>query len=205
MQITSRALALLMVIWLMLPSSVSAADNVLTVPLSGDRVLSIDRSGSNARSWSSTDGRRTGLRLSRELRSMFTQASDVFAIGEAASDLGAVQSLALVVSVPSRSGAPLGYCGAGTEDYLLILSVERGALVVRDTLLLQSCLQSISLVSDSGDGAREALVPLQRPGLICFEMTSGTDGVIRSKRVRVEAERLVAQDVPSCVEVTAHD
>jgi hypothetical protein len=53
---------------------------------------------------------------------------------------------------PSRpEGMGRGYCGAGYEDYLLLVELNARKLILRDTLLLQSCLNTTSMFVDHGD------------------------------------------------------
>lgn len=53
---------------------------------------------------------------------------------------------------PSRPSAMgQGYCGAGYEDYLLLVEILGHKLTLRDQFLLQSCLKSISMFIDHGD------------------------------------------------------
>ncbi len=53
---------------------------------------------------------------------------------------------------PSRPNAMgRGYCGAGYEDYLLLVEILEQKLFLRDRFLLQSCLKSISMYIDQGD------------------------------------------------------
>lgn len=53
---------------------------------------------------------------------------------------------------PSRPSAMgQGYCGAGYEDYLLLVEMLDHKLTLRDQFLLQSCLKSISMFIDQGD------------------------------------------------------
>lgn len=44
-----------------------------------------------------------------------------------------------------------GYCGAGYEDYLLLVEIRGKKLTLKDQFLLQSCLKSISMFIDQGD------------------------------------------------------
>lgn len=44
-----------------------------------------------------------------------------------------------------------GYCGAGYEDYILLLEMLERKLVLRDQNLIQSCLKNISMFIDQGD------------------------------------------------------
>ena len=57
--------------------------------------------------------------------------------------------LAREPSRPSAMGQ--GYCGAGYEDYLLLVEMLGHKLILRDQFLLQSCLKSISMFIDQGD------------------------------------------------------
>lgn len=52
-------------------------------------------------------------------------------------------------SLPNTMGR--GYCGAGYEDYLLLVEILGRKLLLRDELLLQSCLKSIAMYLDQGD------------------------------------------------------
>jgi hypothetical protein len=64
---------------------------------------------------------------------------------------------------PSRPNAMgRGYCGAGYEEYLLLIEVTRSKIELRDQFLLQSCLKSISMFVDHGndlDDAENGLIP----------------------------------------------
>lgn len=65
--------------------------------------------------------------------------------------------LVLLSRRPSQTSHPEGYCGAGSEDHLILLRYTRGQLVLLDEFLLQSCLKSITLNSDHGDDVIAAL------------------------------------------------
>jgi hypothetical protein len=71
-------------------------------------------------------------------------------------------SLFIILShEPSRPGnMGQGYCGAGYEDYLLLVEPSKRKLVLRDKLLLQSCLNGKLIYMDSGgDDPIKALIP----------------------------------------------
>jgi hypothetical protein len=57
----------------------------------------------------------------------------------------------IFVRSPSRPGSMgRGYCGAGYEDYLLLVELEKKILVFRDQFLLQSCLNGNLIYTDDG-------------------------------------------------------
>jgi len=62
------------------------------------------------------------------------------------------QLFIVVAREPSRPKA-MGrdYCGAGYEDYLLLVEILEQKLLLRDEILLQSCLKSISMFIDHGE------------------------------------------------------
>lgn len=58
---------------------------------------------------------------------------------------------------PSRPNSMgRGYCGAGYEEYLLLIEISREKIELRDQFLLQSCLKSIAMVIDNGDDLDDA-------------------------------------------------
>ena len=74
---------------------------------------------------------------------------------------------------PSRPGAMgQGYCGAGYEDYLLLVEMLNRELVLRDQLLLQSCLKSISLFLDQGDDNPGNGLARNKDGSLIYRMVN---------------------------------
>jgi hypothetical protein len=79
-----------------------------------------------------------------------TRADDIRLVGNAGNPKE--QLFIVMVREPSRPNAMgRGYCGAGYEDYLLLVEMLEEKLLLRDQLLLQSCLKSISMFIDQGD------------------------------------------------------
>lgn len=154
------------------------------VTLGQDVALVLNHDGNTASAEWLQQGRRTKLRLATRLATLLAPADEVFVVGQSAS------ASAMVVRLPSRPASPQGYCGAGHEDYLLLLAIEAGELVLRDRLRLQSCLDNVALVSDEGDDPRDALIPLQWPYLVRFEVIAGADAGILKQTVRVDQGRL---------------
>lgn len=58
---------------------------------------------------------------------------------------------------PSRKNRSAGYCGAGYEDYLLLVEAQKNRLLISDKFLIQSCYKSLLLDSDNGDDPINAL------------------------------------------------
>jgi hypothetical protein len=58
---------------------------------------------------------------------------------------------------PSRPNSMgRGYCGAGYEEYLLLIEISRTKIELRDQFLLQSCLKSIAMLIENGDDLDDA-------------------------------------------------
>lgn len=58
---------------------------------------------------------------------------------------------------PSRPNSMgRGYCGAGYEEYLLLIGISRTKIELRDQFLLQSCLKSIAMLIENGDDLDDA-------------------------------------------------
>jgi hypothetical protein len=102
--------------------------------------------------------------------------------------------LFIVVSrEPSRPNAMgQGYCGAGYEDYLLLIAVSSSKIQLRDKFLLQSCLKSISMLIEQGndlDDAENGLIPKGDGSfsyrLIGDEADQERNLVVRARRFKV--------------------
>ena len=72
----------------------------------------------------------------------------------------------LGVAVPSVATQGGGYCGAGTEDDLLLIEwkTRPARLELRDRFQVQSCLKSMELQSDQGSELRVVLSGIDDPG-----------------------------------------
>lgn len=58
---------------------------------------------------------------------------------------------------PSRPNSMgRGYCGAGYEEYLLLVETSHKKIELRDQFLLQSCLKSIAMLIENGDDLDDA-------------------------------------------------
>jgi hypothetical protein len=77
-----------------------------------------------------------------EVKSIIRSGSVRFLMGEHSVQSGLAM---LISSVPSKQTEGAGFCGAGSEEYVVLVQKKNNALVVADRYLLQSCLQSIVL------------------------------------------------------------
>jgi hypothetical protein len=98
----------------------------------------------------------------------------------------------VVIRKPSTVRRGMGFCGAGLEDYLLLLEVGNNKIVLKDELLLQSCLKSIALASDSGDDPIKALQANPATQEIFFQ----TLGQEAGEKVTVESGKFRLASTP---------
>lgn len=84
-----------------------------------------------------------------------SQAGEAWFLPAAAPHSLAPGERLLIARFPSAPGTPLGYCGAGSEDYAYLLRMGAGSAEVLDRVMLQSCLESVLIESDgAGDPLR---------------------------------------------------
>lgn len=99
---------------------------------------------------------------------------------------------------PSRPNAlGRGYCGAGYEEYLLLIEVTNSKIELHDQLLLQSCLKSISMFIDHGDDladAKNGLIP-NSDGSFSYHLVD--DAADQERNLRVDARRFKVKLLPS--------
>lgn len=104
--------------------------------------------------------------------------------------------LIILTREPSRPGnMGRGYCGAGHEDYLLLVELMDRKLVLRDKLLLQSCLEGILIYSDAGGDDPIRLLRLAKDGSLNFTWEKDYPDQMTSLSVR--HGRFVMTLVPS--------
>lgn len=101
----------------------------------------------------------TRLRADNALSRATQQATTLFVLGGRSFDIDGQRYMVLATSRPSTNTNGHGYCGAGTEDELLLVRwvPQQHLLKLQDSMLVQSCLQSITLASDQGTQLEAAL------------------------------------------------
>ena len=75
------------------------------------------------------------------------------------------------VTLPSNTTRPSGYCGAGSEDYLVLVSLKKNALQVHDSLLVESCIQTLTLMANNTE---KPFKTAPAPWLLSFVRTQVT-------------------------------
>lgn len=186
----SRAAALLVAAVFALPAM--AAPAPLTVPLtdgSGNR-LRIDSAAGSAQLLSASGT--TKLRVDPTLHEALSRSDTAVLLGRHRVAAEPDNSVLLYLSAPSRPAAPMGYCGAGQEDGVLLLAVRNGALIALDFMLLQSCLRSVEQAVDLADNGAAAFHPLPAPWLVSF--TAMQDDTVVQRCVGIDAERMTVKD-----------
>jgi hypothetical protein len=86
------------------------------------------------------------------------------------------------ISRPSAMGQ--GYCGAGYEDHLLLVEILERKILLRDRLLLQSCLKSVSMFIDHGDDHPINGLTYEKDGSISYQLVADDDDVKRVLTIR---------------------
>lgn len=140
------------------------------------------------------------LRLDATLRDALSRSDTARVLGRHRAAAEADNSVLLFISAPSRPAAPMGYCGAGQEDGLVLLAVRNGALVMLDFMLLQSCLHSVEQAVDLADPAT-AFRPVPAPWLVSFAAMEEDTAVQRC--VGISDERMTFQDDCTATPVAA--
>lgn len=83
---------------------------------------------------------------------------------------------------------PLGYCGAGHEDYILTIEISGRKINLLDSFLLQSCLENISLHSENSsiDGTDDIIKYISIGNNHVIKFFWLTDGIMPERELRIE-------------------
>jgi hypothetical protein len=87
-----------------------------------------------------------------------------------------------------------GYCGAGYEDYLLLVEVFKKDLILRDRILLQSCLKTISMFIDKGDDNPSNGLTHEKDGSLSYRLVE--DDYKEKRLIKVERKRFKIISTP---------
>ena len=138
-------------------------DTVLTLEVRGNALrATVTKAASERASVKST------VAIDSAIRNAVRDASELVGIGARAFPDGDRSYFVLAVATPSAKRSGTGFCGAGTEDKLMLIE-WRGKtrkLVMRDQLEIQSCLKSIALQSDQGSDLPTLLGKVDDPAHI---------------------------------------
>lgn len=95
----------------------------------------------------------------------------------------------LVVRSPSRVSGKSGFCGAGHEDWLLLIEVSGLTAKSADQLLVQSCLKSISMDVDQLDELAKAFNQDDHDGALTFQQSLSSEASTYRQVVRIQVVR----------------
>lgn len=124
------------------------------------------------------------------LTEQLLHADDAFTLNQKTFFLGSSPAFFVIVRIPSDLNHPDGRCGAGHEDYILLVSIHGDIAKLEDRALIQSCLKDISLVSDKGDHPRNAISYTSSPETAVFQSMSPPDFKIKNQRMFIKEGKL---------------
>jgi hypothetical protein len=150
MQTISKAISIstsTIILLAALISPTATADNLVLPSAKGSRVV-IDVKKQQV--LAKDKERNISYKIDNAIAKHFIRAQDIQLIANESKP--EAQLFIVLTREPSRPNAMgQGYCGAGYEDYLLLVEMLDHKLTLRDQFLLQSCLKSISMFIDQGD------------------------------------------------------
>lgn len=111
-------------------------------------------------------GRAVGV--DRRITAAMRQATQIIAVAGRGFSQDGRDFVVLGVAIPSVAKQGSSYCGAGSEDYVLLIEwhPRSRTLKLRDRLRVQSCLQSMELQSDQGSDLRVVLRGVADPARV---------------------------------------
>lgn len=181
------ALISILAIWITIALPSSAAD--LALPISQNTRISIDIRNSRVIA-KNTDGKIVNVDSS--IAKHLVKSYDFRLLTQKGART--VPFFIVLVREPSRPEAMgRGYCGAGDEDYLLLVEPHNRKLFLRDILLLQSCLKDLVIYRDNGeDDPIELLIPHEDGS---FSFTWETDAPDQTRHLAVRDGRFFVTSV----------
>lgn len=125
--------------------------------------VSLHSSG-RVRGVDSCAGKAHAVVLAASLQRAVVGATNLVVVGGGDFQQGGRRYLLLGVAVPSNQANGAGFCGAGTEDKLLLAELGSAhRLYLRDELQIQSCLKSFALSGDQGADLKVVLGSIADP------------------------------------------
>lgn len=168
---SSRVVATALAAVAILAASASARAEPASFRLPDVGAISITADGGHVRSHlmprpEASPSRGEAVAVDRRLAIALHRASQLVAVAGRGFVEAGRTFVVLGAAIPSVAKPGLGYCGAGTEDYLLLIEwkTRPRRLELRDRVQVQSCLQSMALQSDQGSELRVVLRGIDDPG-----------------------------------------
>ncbi len=121
------------------------------------------------------------IKLNDDLTSHLTKTDEAVFILKVHSN----RDLFVVLSrEPSKQNRTASFCGAGYEDYLILIEATKKRILLLDKLLLQSCLKSILLQTDNGDDPLKAITIDKENSSILFQWLGESEDIKRSLTIK---------------------
>jgi hypothetical protein len=194
MPTTSKKISLssrILILFATIIAPTAFADDIALLSVQGSRVsISVEKQRVTA-----TDkGKNINYDIDGSLSQYLKKADDIRLIANESNQKA--QLFIVLAREYSRPGAMgQGYCGAGYEDYLLLVEIFERKLVLRDQLLLQSCLKSISMFIDQGDDHPSNGFTHEKDGSLSYRLV---DDNYKNKRIlTIKSRRFKIMLAPS--------
>jgi hypothetical protein len=157
MQIISAAknIALAIFVWISLWSHVGA-EAIVKLPHPDHMQLTINR-GNSKIFVSNEQGKKINIKIEAALKKILAQADQASIVFQNPTKFRQENFYTILIRRPSTPHRGTGFCSAGYEDMIILLSTSASKIALRDQIEIQSCLKSIALSLDQGDDPIKAL------------------------------------------------
>lgn len=143
------------------------------------------------------DGANRTKKLSKALNNELSSADEAFVLNRDILYIDGYPHFIAIVRTPSTLYNKEGRCGSGHEDRALLIRIENDNVELKDSILVQSCLKDISIVSDKGDNPRDAISYSSHSKSATFKYMAPPDFKIREKMIVIKNKRLVLIELHS--------
>lgn len=191
MRITSVRISLLVLVALTLAACASVSEEGIRFGLPNAQEVTIFGRAGNL--MARITGQQAPMAMGASLQHRIAAADSLLLITTASFPLGTGQGVVAVARVPSSTN-PMGYCGAGHEDYLVLIKVTETQLLLLDEHLVQSCVGNLSIETESGDNDPQvAIAAGQFPIVARFDSLTAPGDERRALQARIEADKIVIE------------
>ncbi|WP_157510839.1 hypothetical protein [Frateuria sp. Soil773] len=194
MQITSikNSLALTFFVAAGLASFTASAQNI-DLSLSKNTSLELKQKASSFTTVLHGRTETTPAKLNRTLSDVLSQSDQIIVLSKKSIPFDSAEAITAIARIPS-SKKPDGFCGAGHEDYLLFIKVQKHQLRLVDKALIQSCLHNVSLESDNGsDDPKDAVASGTFPIIAQFKAMSPPDYEVKELQAKIEEHKITIE------------
>ena len=136
-----------------------SASEKIDVKVSEQASLALQISSKAATGQIVENNKSSNLAIDKNLKKSLLTAASAYSIGNQVIEIESQTYFLIVTQKMSRKLQGAGFCGAGTEDVLRLVQLEKKhkRLVQTDELLIESCLNNIEIYNDNGQPLRTLL------------------------------------------------